>query len=334
MSSVTLLATHSEQRSKSFPWPCELLIQIGTCHGHLPSASTRIKSCAAAASNFQHSLKRVQGGEQKWGILCSGKNWQNRSSDRYFQEPILGTQFFYLLIPRKALKSFMVMSAPCDQQKPSEKNTCLIARTPPLPKSHIYWPSPLPLWSSFSKLPGVLSLGLWSSFIGKDSDAGKDWKQEEKEMTEDEMVGWHHRLNGLEFEQAQGVGDGQGSLACWSPRGCKESDMTEQLNWLTASNKILNSHVMHFFWQPSPAFGGTAKVYIALCHLPNSSPITLPHLPSPKLPWPPCGSLMMPRRLLPQGLCDCCVLQLKSPVPRCLHGFLPGYFEIFAQMSL
>ena len=49
-------------------------------------------------------------------------------------------------------------------------------------------------------------------------------------MTEDEMVGWHHRLNGHEFEQALGVGDGQGGLVCCSPRGCKESDMTEQLN--------------------------------------------------------------------------------------------------------
>ena len=49
-------------------------------------------------------------------------------------------------------------------------------------------------------------------------------------MTEDEMVGWHHRLNGHEFEQAQGVGDGHGSLACCSPQGCKESDMTERLN--------------------------------------------------------------------------------------------------------
>ena len=53
---------------------------------------------------------------------------------------------------------------------------------------------------------------------------------EEKGMTEDEVVGWHHRLDGCEFEQAQGVGDGQGSLACWSPWGCKELDMPEQLN--------------------------------------------------------------------------------------------------------
>ena len=67
--------------------------------------------------------------------------------------------------------------------------------------------------------------------IGKDPDAGKDWRQEEKGTTEDEMAGWHHWLNGHEFEQVLGVGDGQGSLACCSPWGHKESDMTEQLNW-------------------------------------------------------------------------------------------------------
>ena len=61
---------------------------------------------------------------------------------------------------------------------------------------------------------------------GKDPDAGKDWRQEEKGMTEDEMVGWHHWLDGHEFEQAPGVGDGQGSLCC-SPWGYKESDTTE-----------------------------------------------------------------------------------------------------------
>ena len=68
--------------------------------------------------------------------------------------------------------------------------------------------------------------------FGKDPDAGKDWRKEEKEMTEDEMVEWHHRLNGHEFEQAPGVGDGQGSLVYCSPWGRKELDMTEQLNWL------------------------------------------------------------------------------------------------------
>ena len=63
----------------------------------------------------------------------------------------------------------------------------------------------------------------------KDPDAGKDWGQEEKGMTEDEMVGWHHWLNGHEFEQTPGDGEGQGSLVCCSPWGHKELDTTEQL---------------------------------------------------------------------------------------------------------
>ena len=67
--------------------------------------------------------------------------------------------------------------------------------------------------------------------IGKDPDAGKDWRQGEKGTTEDEMVGWHHQLSGHEFEQAPGVGDGQGSLECCSPWGHKALDVTERLNW-------------------------------------------------------------------------------------------------------
>ena len=69
--------------------------------------------------------------------------------------------------------------------------------------------------------------------IGKHPDAGKDWRKEEKGTPEDEMVGWHHWLNGHESEQTPGVGDGQGSLMCCSPWRCKESDTTEWLNWLT-----------------------------------------------------------------------------------------------------
>ena len=70
-----------------------------------------------------------------------------------------------------------------------------------------------------------------SWLIWKDPDAGKDWRQKEKGLTEVEMVGWHHQLDGHEFEQALGVGDGQGSLVCCSPWDHKESDMTEGLNW-------------------------------------------------------------------------------------------------------
>ena len=78
--------------------------------------------------------------------------------------------------------------------------------------------------------------------IGKDPDAGKDWRQEEKGVTEDEMVGWHHWLDRHEFEQPSGVGDGQGSLVCCSPWGCKDLDMTERLNW-TELTKCLTIHV-------------------------------------------------------------------------------------------
>ena len=67
--------------------------------------------------------------------------------------------------------------------------------------------------------------------IWKDSDAGRDWWQEEKGMTEDEMAGWHHWLDGRESEWTLGVGDGQGGLACCDSWGCKESDTTERLIW-------------------------------------------------------------------------------------------------------
>ena len=67
--------------------------------------------------------------------------------------------------------------------------------------------------------------------IRKDPDAGKDWSREEKGMTEDEMVGWHHQFKGHKFEYSPGVGDRQGGLACCSPRGHKELDMTERLRF-------------------------------------------------------------------------------------------------------
>ena len=70
-----------------------------------------------------------------------------------------------------------------------------------------------------------------SWFIGKDFDVGRDWEQEEKGTTEDEMAGWHHWLNGCESKWTPGVGDGQGGLVCCDSWGCKESDTTEQLNW-------------------------------------------------------------------------------------------------------
>ena len=82
---------------------------------------------------------------------------------------------------------------------------------------------------------------------GKDLDAGKDWRQEEKGMTKDELIWWHQWLYGHEFEQALGVGDGQGSLACCSPWGHKESDMPERLNWTE-----LKRFSVHVQWRLIP----------------------------------------------------------------------------------
>ena len=93
-----------------------------------------------------------------------------------------------------------------------------IGKTDVEAETPILWPSDTKIW-----------------LTGKDPDAGKDWRQEEKGMTEDEMVGWYHWLNGHEFEQAPGDCEGQGSLAFCSPWGCKELAMTE---WLNNKNKF------------------------------------------------------------------------------------------------
>ena len=87
-----------------------------------------------------------------------------------------------------------------------------------------------------------------SRLIGKDSDSGKDWRQEEKGATKDKMVRWHHWLNGHEFDQTLGGSEGQGSIVCYSPWGLKESDMSE---WL--SNKLP--------WAQTQFWGGEPVVY-------------------------------------------------------------------------
>ena len=119
----------------------------------------------------------------------------------------------------------------CKEIKPvnpkRNQSWIFIGRTDAEAESPVLWPLDVKNW-----------------LIGKDPDAGKDWRQEEKGMTEDEMVGWHHRPNGHEFEQAPKVGDEQGGLACCSPWGRKESDTTERLNW-TDEYFILYSVPIH-----------------------------------------------------------------------------------------
>ena len=117
-----------------------------------------------------------------------------------------------------ALEKTLKRPLDCKETKPvhpkGNQSWIFIGRTDAEAETPILWPPDAKSW-----------------LIWKDPDAGKDWGQEEKGMTEDEMVGWHHRLDGHEFEETPGVSDGQGSLACYSPWGRKESHTTEWLNW-------------------------------------------------------------------------------------------------------
>ena len=112
----------------------------------------------------------------------------------------------------------------CKEIKPvypkGNKSWIFIGRTDAEAKAPILWPPEKKNW-----------------LIRKDPDALNDWRQGKMGTTEDEMVGWHHRLSGHEFEQAPGVGDGQRRLACCSPRGHKWSDTTEWLNCTELSEK-------------------------------------------------------------------------------------------------
>ena len=120
---------------------------------------------------------------------------------------------FWTVVLEKTLESLL----DCKEIQPvnpkGDQSWVFIGRTDVEAETPILWPPDAKTW-----------------LIGKDPDAGKDWRQEEKGAAEDEMVGWHHWLNKHEFKQALVVGDGQGSLVCCSPWGCKELDTTERLN--------------------------------------------------------------------------------------------------------
>ena len=120
-----------------------------------------------------------------------------------------------------------------------DQSWVFIGRTDIEAEAPILWP------------PGVKSRVIW-----KDPDAGKDWGQEEKGTTEDEMVGWHHRLDGHESEQAPGVGDGQGTLLCCSAWGHKELHPTDWLNWtelIATSSSSVNLRFLIVLLNPDTA---------------------------------------------------------------------------------
>ena len=138
---------------------------------------------------------------------------------------------FWTVVLEKTLESRL----DCKEIQPvhpkGDRSWVFIGRTDAEAETSILW------------LPDVKCWLIW-----KDHDAGRDWGQEEKGTTKDEMAGWHHQLDGHEFEWTPGVGDGQGGLACCNSWGRKESDMTERLNWTELmrgrSKKYVWSRVM------------------------------------------------------------------------------------------
>ena len=131
---------------------------------------------------------------------------------------------FWMVVLEKTFESPL----DCKEIQPvypkGNKSWIFIGRTDVEAETPILWPPDAKNW-----------------VIWKDPDAEKDWRREEKGTVEDEMVGWHHWLNGHEFGQTLGVGDGLGGLTCCSPWGRKESDTTEQLNWTELNVKEMLS---------------------------------------------------------------------------------------------
>ena len=126
---------------------------------------------------------------------------------------------FWTVVLEKTLESPLNSKEIKEDNPKGNQSWICIGRTDAEAETPVLWPPDVKNW-----------------LIWKDPVAGKDWRQEEKATTEEEMVGWHHWLYGHEFEQAPGVGDGQGSLVCCSPWGSKESDTTERLNWTDGIN--------------------------------------------------------------------------------------------------
>ena len=127
---------------------------------------------------------------------------------------VLKNWFFWTVVLEKILASPLNCKEIQPDHSKGDQFWVFIGRTDAGAETPILWPPHVKSW-----------------VFGKDPDAGRDWGPAEKGTTEDEMAGWHHRLDGHKFEWTLGVGDGQGGLACCDSWGHQESDTTERLNW-------------------------------------------------------------------------------------------------------
>ena len=168
-----------------------------TCRQHIIKQRHHLANKGPSSQSYDFSSSHVWMWELDYKESWALKNW-----------------YFWIVMLEKTLESPLDGKEIQPVHPKGDQSWVFIGRTDAEAETLILWP------------PDVKNWLLW-----KDRDAGKDWRWEEKRMTEDEMVGWHHWLNQHGFGWTPGVGDGQGRLACCDSWDCEELDMTEWLNW-------------------------------------------------------------------------------------------------------
>ena len=213
---------------------------------------------------------------------------------------------FWTVVLEKTLESLLDYKEIKPVNPKGDQSWIFSGRTDAVAETPILWPPDANNW-----------------LVGKAPDAGKDWRQEKKGTTEDEMVGWHHRHEGPEFEQAPGIGDGQGSLMCCRPWGCKESDTTERLNWTDWDcwrhpGRWEFSSLLSSYWPP--VYCHPCTHWCPLLFLEKHHALTLPRASSvgiltPDSPFP---------KLEPSANCH--------PLSSYRYLIFGGYFSVFKSL--
>ena len=224
-----LQMSQSGQKEGNIAVPCSILSGMGTESS--PGGQSTVKKRLYLLTNLDTILKRRHHFpdkglfSQSYGFSYSQvRMWELDLKEGWAPKNLC----FQTVVLEKTIESPL----DCKEIKPvnskGNQSWIIIGRTDAKAEAPKLWPPDGKSW-----------------LIGKDPDAGKDWRQEEKGMTEDEMVGWHHWLKEHEFEPTLRDREGQGNLACGSPWGHKESDMTERLS----NNKSL---LIIFYWRIAP----------------------------------------------------------------------------------
>ena len=163
---------------------------------------------------------------------------------------VLKNWCFWTVVLEKTLESPFDFKEIQPVHPKGDQSWVFIGRTDAEAETPVLWPPHAKSW-----------------LIGKDPDAGRDWGQEEKGLAEYEMAGWHHWLDGHEFEYTLGVGDGQGGLECCNSRGRQESDTTERLNWTELNLKGMEHYFLIRIWQSFLTLELVSNTYLFFCIL-------------------------------------------------------------------